>query len=162
MYEFLEETVAANMTLPARYVAPETTVGDLHRLFAADEVESYPVVQNGAVIGIVSKFDALKPFVFNADRILPHYDDLMGTTVDEIMSRDVVSTDAEAPLPRVLGIMVTRRLKSLPVLDRNRHLVGIIAHEDVFRALKRCTHRQKPHNVRMSPARASSVCRHIA
>ncbi len=158
MYEFLDETVASSMTRPVRCVAPETTVGDLHRLLAVDKVESYAVVRHDAVIGIVSKFDALKPFAFTANWLLPNYDDLMGTTVDEIMSRDIVSTDIGMALPRVLGIMITHRLKSLPVLDRDRHLVGIIAREDVIRALQRCTHRQSP----PLDARMAYVCRHTA
>lgn len=40
MYEFLEETVERNMTCPAKAVAPETTVGDLLRLFAVDDLGS--------------------------------------------------------------------------------------------------------------------------
>jgi CBS-domain-containing membrane protein len=51
MYEFLEETAGDVMTRSCKRVSPETTVGDLHRLFAMDDVESYPVVRNGEVIG---------------------------------------------------------------------------------------------------------------
>lgn len=87
MYEFLEETVRHNMTVPSRTVAPEMTVGDLLRLFASDDVDAYPVESNGLLIGIVSKADALKAFALKQDRILPRYDDAMGTTVDEVMSR---------------------------------------------------------------------------
>jgi hypothetical protein len=36
MYEFLQETVENSMTRDVRSVSPETTVGDLYRLFAAD------------------------------------------------------------------------------------------------------------------------------
>ena len=62
MYEFLQETVANNMTRAVRSVAPETTVGDLYRLFAADDFEAYPVVRDDALVGVVSKLDALKVF----------------------------------------------------------------------------------------------------
>ena len=37
MYEFLQETVANNMTRTVRSVMPETTEGVLYRLFAADD-----------------------------------------------------------------------------------------------------------------------------
>ena len=86
MYEFLEETVERNMTSPAKVVAPEMTTGDLLRLFATDDRDAYPVVSNGKLVGIVSKADALKAFALTPATILPHYDDMMGTTVDEIMS----------------------------------------------------------------------------
>ena len=144
MYEFLQETVANNMTRSARSVAPEMTVGDLYRLFAKDDYDAYPVVRDDVVVGFVTKLDALKAFAFTPNQILPHYDDRMGTIVDEIMSCDVIAVEPDTKLQRVLQLMVSHRLKSLPVIDKYHHLVGIIAREDVMRALARCTKRQAP------------------
>jgi CBS domain-containing protein len=81
MYEFLEETVGKNMTPRVRSVAPETTVGDLYRLFAADNFDAYPVVRGDTLVGVVSKLDALKVFAFAQDQLLPHHGDGMGTTL---------------------------------------------------------------------------------
>src|SRR5436309_15672505 len=142
MYEFLEETVERNMTSPAKAVAPEMTAGDLLRLFATDDVDSYPVVSNGKLVGIVSKADALKVFVLTPGGMFPHYDDIMGTTVDEIMSRQVMTVDAETTLQHVLHLMSVHRFKSLPVVDQKDRLQGVIAREDVIRALARFSPRQ--------------------
>jgi len=139
MYEFLEETAGDVLTRPCREVSPETTVGDLHRLFAMDDVESYPVVRNGEVIGIVSKFDSLRPFAFGTDQILPHYEEIMGTVVEEIMSRDVISANSDTRLARVLQTMVQHRIKSVPILDHENKLIGIVGRGDIFRALRKCT-----------------------
>lgn len=144
MYGFLQETVEDNMTKSVRSIAPETTVGDLYRLFAADGFEAYPVVRGEVLVGVVSKLDALKVFGLATDRILPRYDEGMFTTVDEIMTGDVVTVDAEAKLQRVLELLVKHRVKSLPVVDRRNNLVGIIAREDVMRAMERATLRQYP------------------
>jgi CBS-domain-containing membrane protein len=142
MYEFLEETVERNMTSPAKAVAPETTAGDLLRLFATDDLDAYPVVRNGKLIGIVSKADALKAFALTPASILPHYDDMMRTTVDEIMTRQVVTVDSQTRLQHVLHLMGAHHFKSLPVVDQNSRLKGMIAHEDVIRALAFCNRRQ--------------------
>jgi CBS-domain-containing membrane protein len=142
MYEFLEETVERNMTSPAKAVAPEMTAGDLLRLFATDDLDAYPVVDNGRLVGIVSKADALKAFTLTPDAILPHYDDMMGTTVDEIMSRHVVTVAPETRLQHVLHLIGVHHFKSLPVVDDNSRLKGMIAREDVIRALARCNGRQ--------------------
>ena len=139
MYEFLQETVANNMTRRVRSVPPEMTVGDLYRLFAADDFDAYPVVQNDQVVGMVSKLDALKVFAFATDQILPHYMDGMSTRVDEIMTPDVVAVAPDTKLQRVLQLISEHRVKSLPVIDQWRNLVGIIAREDVMRAMERCT-----------------------
>jgi CBS domain-containing protein len=71
MYEFLQERVENNMTRNVRSVAPEMTVGDLYRLFAADDYDAYPVVRGDALVGIVSKLDALSVFALSQDHILP-------------------------------------------------------------------------------------------
>jgi CBS domain-containing protein len=144
MYEFLQERVDTNMTRNVRSVAPETTVGDLYRLFAADDFDAFPVVRGDALVGIVSKLDALNVFALAQDHILPHYKDGMATTIDEIMTSDVIAVDGETSLQRVLELMVTHRVKSLPVVDRWRNLVGMIAREDVMRAMERTALRQYP------------------
>jgi CBS domain-containing protein len=137
VFEFLLETVANNMTSRVRSVAPQTTVGDLYRLFAMDDFDAYPVVRGGALVGMVSKLDALKIFGLSQDHILPQYNEGMATTVDEIMSSDVVTVNPETNLQRVLELMVKHRVKSVPVVDHGHNLVGIIAREDVMRAMER-------------------------
>lgn len=142
MYEFLEETVQRNMTRATRTVAPEMTVGDLLRLFATDDGDAYPVESSGRLVGIVSKADALKAFAFKPACILPHYDDVMGTTVDEVMSRHVMTINAETRLQRVLHLMEEYHFKTLPVVDANNRLLGMIARKDIIRALARCNRSQ--------------------
>ena|SRR5581483_4267410 len=137
MYEFLQERVENNMTRSVRSVAPETTVGDLYRLFAADDFDAYPVVRGDALVGVVSKLDALSVFALAQDRMLPRYKEGMATTVDEIMTGDVIAVDGETSLQRVLELMIKHRVKSLPVVDRRHNLVGIIAREEVMRAMER-------------------------
>jgi len=144
MYEFLQERVETNMTRNVRSVAPETTVGDLYRLFAADDFDAYPVVRGDALVGIVSKLDALNVFALSQDHILPRYKEGMATTVDEIMTSDVIAVDGESSLQRVLELLVKHRVKSLPVIDDRRNLVGMIAREDVMRAMERTALRQYP------------------
>ena len=137
MYEFLLETVGDNMSRQVRSVAPETTVGDLYRLFAADDFEAYPVVRGDTLVGVVSKLDALKPFAFSEDQLVPHYKDGMATKVDDVMSTMVVTVEADTHLQRVLELMIRHRVKSLPVIGQWRNLVGIIAREDIMRAMAR-------------------------
>ena len=115
MYEFLEETVQNNMARAARSVAPEMAVSDLLRLFAADDADAFPVESRGQLVGIVSKADALKAFELRPGEMTPHYDDLMGTTVDEVMTRHVMTVDGKTRLQRVLHLMVAHHFKSLPV-----------------------------------------------
>jgi CBS domain-containing protein len=139
MYEFLQETVETNMTRTVRSVVPETTVRDLYCLFEADDFDAYPVVRDDTLVGVVSKLDALKVFTLTQDEILPRYEDRMTIPVDAIMTCEVVAVEPDTSLQRVLQMLVQHRVKSLPVVDRWRQLVGVIAREDVMQALSRCT-----------------------
>jgi CBS-domain-containing membrane protein len=67
---------------------------------------------------------------------------MMGTTVDEIMTRQVVTVDSQTRLQHVLHLMSAHHFKSLPVVDQNSRLKGMIAREDVIRALAFCNRHQ--------------------
>jgi CBS domain-containing protein len=68
----------------------------------------------------------------------------MATRVEEIMARDAITVEGETSLQRVLELMVKHRVKSLPVVDGRRNLIGMIAREDVMRAMERTALRQYP------------------
>ena len=142
MYEFIEETVQKNMTSQPRTVAPEMTIGDLLRLFDADGTEAFPVVTDDRLVGIVSKADALKAFGLLPASVVPRYDDMLGTTVGEVMTQKVMSVDSATPLQRVLHLMVNHHFKMMPVVDASNRLEGVISRDQLIAALIRCTGRQ--------------------
>jgi CBS domain-containing protein len=142
MYEFLEETVQKNMTSRPKTVAPEMTIGDLLRLFEADGAEAFAVLNDQKLVGIVSKADALKAFGLLPASVVPHYDDMLGTTVGEVMTRNVMTVEAATPLQRVLYLMVSHHFKAMPVVDADNNLQGMISRDDLIAALIRCTGHQ--------------------
>jgi CBS domain-containing protein len=139
MYRFLECTAAQYMTPSVVTVTRAISVSELGKLFEQHDFNSFPVVEDGKVLGIVTKFDFLKAFAFTTGQILPHYDELMRRPVAEIMTEAVVHVDPSAPLTRVLQLMVSLKARSFPVIDPQGQLLGIISREDVMRALKWAT-----------------------
>ena len=71
--------------------------------------------------------------------MIPRYDDLMKRTVAEIMTPEFIYVREETKLTRVLQLMVDHRIRSMPVIEGDQRLVGMISREDVMRALQRCT-----------------------
>jgi CBS domain-containing protein len=136
MQGFIDLKVSDAMTHPVTTVSPEATVGDLEALFERYDYNSFPVVHDDRLAGIVTKFDFLRNFIFTPESVLPHYDTLMQRPVSAIMHREVVTVTADLPLTRVLQMMVDMRSKSFPVLSNGR-LVGIISRENVIHALRR-------------------------
>lgn len=133
------ETVRENMARAARTVSPEMTLGDLLRLFASDHVDAYPVVRGEKLVGMVSKADSIRPFRAKSGTNNLHFDEIMGTTVEEIMSSPVITVELDAALEQVIDLMATHHFKSFPVVDRENRVKGVISREDVVRALARST-----------------------
>jgi CBS domain-containing protein len=127
------------MTRAVTTVTRQLSLRDLEALFEKHDFNSFPVVEEGKMVGIVTKFDFLKAFAFTTGQIVPHYDDLMKRPVAEIMTEAVVHVEPTTPLTRVLEMMVNLKTRSFPVIGPGRELVGMISREDVMRALREAT-----------------------
>jgi CBS domain-containing protein len=139
MYRFLQCTAGEYMTRDVTTVTRDVTLRDLEALFEKHDFNSFPVVEEGKMLGIVTKFDFLRAFSFTTGQMVPHYDDLMKRPVAEVMTEAVVHIEPTAPLTRVLQLMVSLKARSFPVIGTERQLLGIISREDVMRALRDAT-----------------------
>ena len=139
MYRFLVCTAAQYMTRPVMTVTRQATMGELGNLFKKHDFNSFPVVEGGNMLGIVTKLDFLRAFAFTTGQMLPHYDELMQRRVGEMMMEAVVHVEPTAPLTRVLQLMISLKMRSFPVIGSERQLLGIISREDVMRALEEAT-----------------------
>ena len=139
LYKFLEQTVAGYMTRAAKTVTRERTVRELSDMFERDDFNSYPVEEDGQVIGIVTKFDILKCFIFTPSQMVPPYEQLMSRTVGDVMTSEFIYVRTDTKLTRVLQLMVDHRIRSVPAIDDERRLAGIIARRDVLKALADCS-----------------------
>lgn len=136
MFPFLEATVADYMTTPVKTASRQLTMAELQKRFEADDFNAYPVVENGDVIGVVSKFDFLKCFAFTPNSLVPPYEALMKQSVADVMTTEFIYATPATKLTRVLQLMTEHRLRSMPVIASERRLVGVIAREDIMRALR--------------------------
>lgn len=143
MFRFLEFTVADYMTTPVKTASRSQTMAELQAQFEVDDFNAYPVVENDDVIGVVSKFDFLKCFAFTPSSLVPHYETLMRQTVSDVMTTEFIYVSPATKLTRVLQLMTEHRLRSVPVLASERQLVGVVAREDIMRALKDAVARRK-------------------
>ncbi len=87
MYRFLEGTADQYMTRAVTTVTRQTTMHELGTLIEKLDFNSFPVVEEGKILGIVTKFDFLRTFAFTTGQMVPHYDDLMQRSVAEMMTK---------------------------------------------------------------------------
>jgi CBS domain-containing protein len=140
LYRFLEEIAGNYMTRAVKTVTRDLKVRELGEMFARDDFNTYPVEEDGQMAGIVTKFDMLRCFAFTPSQMVPHYADLMNRTVADVMTPEFIYVRPDTKLTRVLQLMVEHRIRSVPVLDDDNRLAGIIAREDLLKALAVATH----------------------
>ena len=144
MHEFLQYRVRHVMTTTLETIEPSASLAQAEAIFDQHDFNALPVVEpSGRLVGILTKLDLLAAFAFTPASIIPQYEDVMRSQVAEKMTRELVTVGPDLPLTRVLQELVETRNKSLPVLDGSR-LVGVVAREDVLRALRRAAAGEPP------------------
>ena len=114
-------TVAEVMVANVLVVHSGDSVDDAVRLIVDSRITSVPVVDDEHhILGIVAESDVLgKP----------------GRTVDDVMTRAVITTDETSTLDSAAEMMLTRRIRRLPVV-RDGRLVGILTRADLLRHVR--------------------------
>ena len=106
------------MTTNVITITAQQTKQQAARLLSQHRISGLPVVNDEqVVIGVVSEYDIISK---------------QGQTVDEIMTRGVISVTPDTNLDEVSHLLVHERIKRLPVLDQGK-LVGIVSRADLVR-----------------------------
>jgi CBS domain-containing protein len=144
MYEFLDYRVADAMTYRPLAIGPGTPLAEVEALFERHDFNSLPVVsRDGILLGVVTKLDFLQAFAFTRREMVPHYDEIMRRPAESVMTRTPVTVQPDMPLTRLLQLMVDTRYRSFPVA-MGALLIGIVARQDVVRALRRAAAGEGP------------------
>ena len=132
-------TIRGIMTPNPLTVRSDTTIRRLRQLFDANDFNMFPVVdEDGVLRGVVTKLDVLKMYRPWSGRITVNVRALWAEHVEDIMSRGLTSVTPEDSVTTALTLMVNRRLRSIPVVQRQTRkpmLVGIVSRKDVLRSL---------------------------
>jgi CBS-domain-containing membrane protein len=142
LHLFLEQIASDYMTRDVTTVTRDTTIRELGWMFKQNDHNGYPVQEASQVVGFVTKFDYLACFEFTPARMVPHYDELMKRTVADVMTPEFIYVRSDTKMTRVLQLMVHHHLRSMPIIDDNQRLAGMISREDVIRALERCAEQE--------------------
>jgi CBS domain-containing protein len=129
-------------------LGPDETVEGAIKLFAEAGISGAPVVDDGRLVGIVTEGDLI---FRDADVKAPGFLDILGgliplgsweeyrkealksagVTVDEVMTRELITISPDASLAEASTIMADQRVKILPVAEGGA-LQGVITRMDIL------------------------------
>ena len=114
-------------------VTPRTTLPEALRLAMARGVRHLPVMDGPDLIGIVSDRDLKRAMASPATSLERHELQYLldKVSMDEIMTRAVITVGPMLPVEEAARIMVKERISALPVTEQGK-VVGIVAETDVL------------------------------
>ncbi|GAB4263212.1 MAG: hypothetical protein Kow0080_01310 [Candidatus Promineifilaceae bacterium] len=136
------------MTAPVITIREVDTLRQAVEKMTQHHLKRLPVVdENGRLIGWISRVDVLR--ILEEKRPL-HYADTTenesllapkpGTTIAELMYRDVPTVYPNASLEEVVQALEKNRRRRAVVVDENQHILGIITDGDLLRRVQPPVH----------------------
>jgi len=128
-------------------LSKDTKIKDAFLKLLKMHISGLPVLdENSKLLGMFTEKDILKA-------ILPGYLDKVGRfvyeanpkivkkklleiqdlTVGELMRHEVVTVDEDTTLCEVAHLMLTQNVRRIPILNKEKKVVGIVAREDILR-----------------------------
>ncbi|MHB8397827.1 MAG: DUF190 domain-containing protein [Candidatus Limnocylindrales bacterium] len=131
-----ERRVSDVMTRQPATVQATDTVASATHLMAERRIKRLPVVQDGRLVGILSRADVLRAVGETFPRDDGEASDHPGArTVGELMHREVPTVRADDDLAALLDAVVSTRLNRAIVLDADDRVLGVISDADVVRSV---------------------------
>lgn len=137
------------MTAPALVVTPDTSVPAAVSLMREKRIRHLPVVENGRLVGIVSRGDLREASIaagINADSYELHFM-LNRLTVGKLMTRKVFTVTPDALVVFAAELMTEYKIAGLPVVDQDGSVIGIVTESDLLRMLVRKLRESEPAGV---------------
>ncbi|MFB7917140.1 CBS domain-containing protein [Streptomyces sp. NPDC056061] len=143
---FVQYTVDDVMTRNVITVSPSAEFREIVAVMERWKVTAVPVVDgDGRVVGIVSEADLLPKEEFHEHLIglieqMEHLGDSAkagSVRAEELMTRPVISARPGMLLPHAARLMAVHRVKSLPVVDDDGALRGIVSRADLLKVFLR-------------------------
>jgi len=138
------EMVSELMQQPSRIITPDTPLIEVLEHFVAGRSELLPVIDNDAVIGVISPRElAWRAGLRLAPELLKVLEpaegtavlaSLKGRTVGEIVNRDVRGVAQTTPITQALAVMIEWGYTQMPVVDEQGRLVGMFGHHEILQA----------------------------
>jgi CBS domain-containing protein len=121
--------VSEIMTREVETVTPDTTLQEAAKLMARVDAGALPILENDRLSGIITDRDI-------AVRAVGEGRDPATTKVRDIMSAQVRHVAEDDNVEEIADLMAELQVRRLPVVNRERRVVGIVSLGDIAREKK--------------------------
>ncbi len=118
-----------NVMVKPPTVDPEASIVDAVKLMIDAGYRSIPVVKKNKLVGIISRTDVI--------RLVPRMKEVASILVEDVMTSEPDVVEEDSPVEYALDLMRELGEMSVPVVDENRRLSGIIHMKDIAKAIWR-------------------------
>lgn len=145
----MEPTVKDVMTTHVVSVVKDASFRTMAAALREHRVSAFPVLdEDGRVIGVVSEADLLVKAALDSEpEGMPgmiggllrrrEHEKARGITAGDLMTSPAVTITPDDTIERAARLMYARKVKRLPVVDANGHLVGIVSRSDLLSVFSR-------------------------
>jgi CBS domain-containing protein len=134
-----EMTADDVMTPNPAMATTRATVAEVWDLMRELEIRHVPVVDQGALVGMVSdrdlaQFDVVRLLAVEGAEAVRQR---LATSVVELMTTDVIVVNPDTELTEIVDLLVEQRIGAIPVVRTGtRDVVGIVSYIDVLEAVR--------------------------
>jgi len=118
------------MTAEVSFVRPDTPILEIARKMRDGDIGATPVVEDERLIGMVTDRDVVV-------RIIAEGGDIRTKTARDAMSPGILYCFVDESVEAVLENMGDQQIRRLPVVDREKRLVGVVSLGDLALSGKR-------------------------
>ena len=126
--------VGERMSRPVISITKDMPIHDALALFKKEHIRRAPVLKDGRLIGIISDKDLLNasPSQVTSLSVWEMNYMLSKITVKEVMTRKVLTVQADTPIEEAARLMADNKIGGVPVMKADK-VVGIITETDLFK-----------------------------
>ena len=136
------------MTSAVKIADPSQPINEAAKMMAQTDCGALPVSENDRLVGMITDRDiALRAVATGKGPETP---------IREVMSREIFYCFEDQQLDEIAANMADVRVRRLPVVDRNKRLVGIVSLGDIALADRRGSAAAKALSGISEPGEASS------
>ena len=157
----LKQPLVRLVTRNPKSVSPETAIQEMITIMVNNHINVVPVLADQNIVGIVTSTDILKLFIRldtirqlcsktekktkpkkrfadllsgDSDKVMPAFSTIL-RTVEDIMTDQVVCLEEQESIAKVMEVMQKGKFRHVPIVEKQKKLVGIISDRDVLHYL---------------------------